>query len=162
MGAQGSERSPVMLHVGNELANEIHEVLLDEANDVEAVRDDPGLGEVSSDQRAIGAAQIHADDADVFLAFKGGEVGVKVLRVTPFDDIEDAVGAKVAEGRGEPRPAPVTSSFSVDGVFVDAEDGRADAVRAFPCFALGIFVVEPFDGSRAQSFALGEDATGDP
>ena len=60
-----------MLHVGNELANEIHEVLLDEANDVEAVRDDPGLGEVSSDQRAIGAAQIHADDADVFLAFKG-------------------------------------------------------------------------------------------
>ena len=105
---------------------------------------------------------MHANDADVFLTFKARAVGVKVLRITPFDDIEAAVGAKVAEGRGDPRPAPVTSSFSVDGVFVDAEDGRADAVRAFPCFALGIFVVEPFDGSRAQSFALGEDATGDP
>lgn len=146
MGAQGSEISPVMLHVGNELANEIHEVLLDQANDVEAVRDDPGLGEVSSHQGAIGAAQIHADEAHVFFAFKSGEVGVKILRVTAFDNVEDAVGAKVAEGRGEPRPAPVTSSFSVDGVFVDAEDGRTDAVGAFPCFAFGVFVVEPFDG----------------
>ena len=145
MGAQGSEISPVMFHMRNELANKIHEVLLDQANDVKAVRDDPGLGEVSSDQGAIGAAQIHADDADLFFAFEGGEVGVKILRVTAFDDIEDAVGAQVAEGRGEPRPAPVTSSFSVDGVFVDAEDGRTDAVGAFPCFAFGVFVVKPFD-----------------
>ena len=146
MGAQGSEISPVMFHMRNELANKIHEVLLDQANDVKAVRDDPGLGEVSSDQGAIGAAQIHADDADLFFAFEGGEVGVKILRVTAFDDIEDAVGAQVAEGRGEPRHAPVTSSFSVDGVFVDAEDGRTDAVGTFSGFDLGVLVIEALDG----------------
>lgn len=147
MGAQGSEVTPVMLHVRNELANEIHEVLLDEADDVEAVCDDPRLGEVSSDQGAIGAAQIHADEADVFFAFEGGEVGVKILRVTAFDDIEDAVSAQVAEGRGELRSSSEAGSFSVDGMFVDAEDGRTDAVGAFPCFARGVFVVEAFDRS---------------
>ena len=38
MGAQGSERSPVILNVGNELANEIHEVWFDEANVPVALR----------------------------------------------------------------------------------------------------------------------------
>lgn len=59
---------------GDDPANKIHEVVPDQANDLKAVRDDPGLGEVSSDQSAIGAAQIHADDADLFFAFEGGEL----------------------------------------------------------------------------------------
>jgi hypothetical protein len=160
MGAQGGEVSPVMFHVRNELANKIHEVLLDEANDVEAVCDDSGPGEVSLDQRAIGTAQIHADEADVFFAFEGGEVGVKVLRVTAFDDVEDAVIAQVAEGCGEPCSPLVAGPFSVDGVFVDAEDGRADSVGVFPGFACGVFVVEAFDRGMADAFASGQNASG--
>ena len=128
----------------NDLTHEVHEVLLDHTDDVEAIGDDLGVGEVPADQGAIGEAQIHADDADVFFAFERAEVGVKFLRVTAFDDIEDPMGSQIAKSRGELGAAPVAGSLAMDGVLVNAEDGRADTVRTFPGFDLGVFVDELF------------------
>ena len=84
----------------SELAEELNEVLLDDAYDVEAIGDDLCIGEVPANQGPVGTAQIHADDADFIFALEGGEVSVKVLSVTAFDDVEDPVSSQVAEGGG--------------------------------------------------------------
>jgi len=145
---------------GSDLAHEIHEVLLDHTDDVEAIGDDPGVGEVTTDQGTVGAAQIHADDTDVFFAVEPTEVSVEILWIPAFDDIENAVGPEVAEGRGEPGSPSMPGSFPVDGVFIDTEDGRTDAIGTFPGFLLGVFAVEAFDSSRADPFPMSEDAAG--
>ena len=151
----------MVFDLGNDLAHQVHEVLLDHTDDVEAIGDDLGVGEVPADQGAIGGAQIHADDADVFFAFEGAEVGVKFLRVTAFDDIEDPMGSQIAKSRGELGAAPVAGSLAMDGVLVNAEDGRADTVRTFPGFDLGVFVIEAFDRGGANAFPMREDAASD-
>lgn len=150
----------MVLDVRSEFTHQIEEVLLDDANDVEAVGDDPGVGEVLSDQGPVGTAQVHADDADVFLAFEGGEVGVEFFRSPSFDDIEDLVSPEVAEGGGEACASPQLGSLSFDGVFINAEHGRTDAIEAFASFALGVFVVEAFDRSGADGLFSGENTSG--
>ena len=161
VGAQSSQIPAMVFDLGSDRADEVHEVLLDYPNDVEAIGDDLGIREVLADQRTVGGTQIHADDADVFFAFESGEVGVKVLRITTFDDIEDPVSSQVAEGGGEPGSAPVAGSLSLDGVLVDAEDRRADAVGTFSGDSFGVLVIEAFDRSGADAFAMGKDAARD-
>ena len=91
--ADSGEIASVVFDMGRELPDQFDEVLLDDSNDVESIGDDFGVGEVFSDQGPVGTAEIHADEADVFLAFKRGKIFIDVLRVTALDDIEDAVGA---------------------------------------------------------------------
>ena len=43
--------------------------------------------------------------------------------------------------------------LSMDGVFINPEDGRADSIEAFPSFALGVFVIEALNGGRAEHAA---------
>lgn len=136
-------------------------MLLDDPNDVEAIGDDLGVGEVFANEGAIGRAQIHADDADVFLALELSEVSIEIFWGAACDDIEDSVGAQVAEGRCELRASTVSSAFAMDGVFINAKNRRADAIGAFSGFDLGILVVESLDGSRTDALAVSEDTTGD-
>lgn len=161
MGSQRGEIAAMVFDLGSDLAHEIDEVLLDHADDMEAIGDDFGVGEVFADEGAVGAAQVHADDPDVILSLKLREVGLQVLWVTAFDDVEDSVGPEIAESGGELGAPPMPSAFSLDGVFVDAEDRRANTVRAFSSFEFGVFVVEAFDGGGSDAFSVGEDATGD-
>jgi hypothetical protein len=161
MGAESGEVSAMIFDLGSDRADEVHEVLLNHANDVEAIRDDRGIGEVFADQGAVGAAQIHADDPHGFLSLEGAEVGFEILGIPAFDDIEDPVGAQVAEGGRELRSPSMSGALSMDGVFVDAEDRRADSIEAFPGFDLGVFMVEAFDGGGANAFAMREDAACD-
>lgn len=161
MGAKSGQIPTMVFDLGSDLAHQIHEVLLDHPDHVEAVCYDLCIREVPADEGAIGVAQIHADDADVFFAFECGEVGVKILRITTFDDVENPVGSQVAESGGELGSAPVAGPLSLDGVFIDAEDGRADAVGAFSGFDLGVFVIEAFDGGGTEFFIAGNDTSSD-
>jgi hypothetical protein len=49
----------------------------------------------------------------------------------------------------------------MDGVFIDTEHRRTDAIGTFPGFDLGVFVIEAFDRCGANAFSLGEDAACD-
>jgi len=98
----------------------------------------------------------------VFFAFESGEVDIKVLRITTFDDIEDPMGPEVAEGGGEPGSPSVAGALSMDGVFVDTEHGRADAIGSFSGFTFGVFVVDAFDGGSPEFLVVGENAASDP
>jgi hypothetical protein len=97
----------------------------------------------------------------VFFAFESGEVGVKVLRVATFDDIEDPVSSQVAEGGGEPGSSSVAGSLSLDGVLVDAENRRADAIGTFAGDSFGVFMIEALDGGRTEFFLAGNDTACD-
>jgi hypothetical protein len=145
MGAKSGEIAAMIFDVRGEFTHEIHEVLLDDPNDVESVRDDPGVGEVPLNQGAVGTAQIHADYADVFLAPEGREVSVELFRGTAFHNIEDLVSSQIAEGGREAGAASMLRSLSMDGVFIDTENRRADAIGVLASFAGGILVVEALD-----------------
>jgi len=83
------------------------------------------------------------------------------LRLTTFDDIENAVSPKIAEGGCEAGSPVVAGSFSMDGVFVDTQDGRANAVRSFPGFELSVFVVDALDGGGAEFLVSGKNTACD-
>ncbi len=91
--ANGGEIASVIFDMRGELSDEFDEVLLDDSNNVESICDDFGIGEVFSDQGPVGSAEIHADEANVFLAFKRGKIVIEILRIAALDDIKDAVGA---------------------------------------------------------------------
>lgn len=50
------------------MTSQLHEVVLDDAHDVEAVSHDTGVGEVASNQAAVRAGEIDADDLHLFFA----------------------------------------------------------------------------------------------
>ena len=161
VGAQSGEITAVVFDLGKELANQVHEVLMHDTDDMEAIGDDLGVWEVPADKSPVGATQVHADEADVFFALQSGEVGFKVLGFTAFDDVEDLVCSLIAERSGEAGAATISSSLPVDRMFVDAEDGRTDSVGVFASFTGGVFVVKALDGSCADTFSLGKDAACD-
>ena len=64
MLAHRSEAPAVVLKVRNNGAHEGQEVVLDEADDMEAVRHNAGPREVALDQCPVGAAEVDADHPD--------------------------------------------------------------------------------------------------
>ena len=59
--AHGGEAAAVVLEFWSNGPCELHEVMVNEAHDVETVGDDPGIGEVGADDVAIRAGEINAD-----------------------------------------------------------------------------------------------------
>ena len=62
------EQAAVLGAGGIDLAPTGQEVMVDEADDVEAIGDDLGFGKVLADDRAVDARQVHTDDADAVFA----------------------------------------------------------------------------------------------
>ena len=74
------------------------EVVVDEADDVKAIRDGNGVGKVRSDDGAVHRRQIHTDDADLRFALQSLQIGVqRQLRATENDVVDLVVfrGQKV-------------------------------------------------------------------
>lgn len=62
--SQNSKRSAVILDVRGNLAAECHEVVNDNADDMEAVGDNASIGKPFFDEMAIGRAEVDADHTD--------------------------------------------------------------------------------------------------
>lgn len=73
--AQGGEVAAVLFEVDDQQARQCHEVVLNDAHDMEAVSDDARVGEVASDLAAVGAGEIDAHDFYLFAAFELAEEG---------------------------------------------------------------------------------------
>jgi hypothetical protein len=121
-------------------------VVLHDANHVKAIGDDLGIGEVASDDGAIGGTQVDADQADSLPAFQRVKEGFEGSGALSFHDIKDLVITEIAEGGGE-------ATALVEGVFVDAEFEGAFEADAFASLSVGVLVVDAFDGSAAQRSA---------
>jgi hypothetical protein len=61
-------------------------MLVDQTDDMEAVGDDDGLGEMPADQRTMRRGQIYADDAHQVLALQAVEVGLQSRFAAAQDD----------------------------------------------------------------------------
>lgn len=139
---------------GIEIAPAGQEVVVDEADDVEAVGDDEGVREMFADQRAVGGGEVHADQFDLGFALQALEVGPQSGFRASQDDVVDLVAAQVAQSRGEALAAG-------EEMFVDTEHGRAAwrvALAELP-FQAGLEV--PLDGGCADAFAAGHEAAVD-
>lgn len=113
MAAEQGEETAVVFEVGNELAGEIQKVMLEEADDVKAVCDDAGVGEVAAHEGAVGTREVDADDTHFFTAFERGQKVPQVGLTTTGNNIEDAMVAQVTECGGK-------GHIAMDAVFVDA------------------------------------------
>lgn len=60
----------MVLEPGSEEPRELDEVVIDNADDVEAIGDDPGLGKVSLNQSAVGAGEVDTDELNALAALE--------------------------------------------------------------------------------------------
>lgn len=74
--AEGGEVAPVVLEGNDQLSRQRHEVVLDDAHDVEQVGHDAGVGEVAPDDAAVGAGEVDTDDLDALAP-------LSLLRIRP-------------------------------------------------------------------------------
>jgi hypothetical protein len=72
MAPQHGEVAAVVADLGNDLPDQIHKVMEQDANDVEPVGHDAGVGEPVAHQGAVGAREVNADDPHLFPALEGG------------------------------------------------------------------------------------------
>lgn len=129
MFAQGRKVATVLFDRRGDLAAKIHEVMLDEADDMEAVCNDACLRKVLFNQRSVAGAHIHAHDPDFVAALQGFEEGLKILSAFALGNIEDTVSFKIAEGGGK------STSF-VEGMLIDTKDFGAFSGKPLSGFAL--------------------------
>lgn len=126
-----------------DLTGEVHEVVGDDADDVEAICDDFGVWEIASDDASVGEAQINADEFDLVAALELGEEGFQGSPAFTGDDVEDLVVFEVAKGGGK-------ALFFMKGVFVNAEDLRALKRDPLGGFASVEMLVDALDGGGSD------------
>ena len=98
--------------------------MLHDADNMESISNDFGVGEIAFDQGSVGRTQVDADDTHLVPSFEAQEEGFEGLGTLALDDIEHAVALQVTESGGETAPL-------VEGVLVDTEDLRTVAREAF-------------------------------
>ena len=93
-------------------------MLGDNADDMEAIGNDLGSGEIGSNQGAVGTGKIDSNHANLVSAFESGQKGSQIPWTAAGNNIEDPVVLKITEGGGKTLPL-------VKGVLVDPENPRA-------------------------------------
>ena len=71
--------------------------MIDQANDMEAIRHNAGLGEVQPDQGPVAGGEIHADHARLVLAFQPLKIGLQSDFRAAQDDIVYFVIPQIAQ-----------------------------------------------------------------
>ncbi len=120
MFTQSSEEAIVFGDLGSDLSEELHEVMLNDADDMEAVGNDFSIGEVTFDESAVRGTQIDADNAHFIPAVQGLQEAFELTGALALGDIKDAVVAQIAEGGGE-------TAALVKSMFVDTEELGAES-----------------------------------
>ena len=128
-----------------DLADQFHEVVDDETDDMEAIGYDFCVWEGPGNEAPVRAGEVDANDPDLLPSLKTGEVRTQIRFTAARDDVEDAMVFEVGKGGGK-------ALAFVEGVLVNTEDGRTLQAEAFGGLALGELSVDAGDGSRADVF----------
>src|SRR5512133_713405 len=124
VAAHQREQAPILGAGGIELAPERQEMLVDEANDMEAVGHDQGVGKVLAHDGAVGGGQVHADDADQLFAGQALKISFQGGFAAAEHDVEHGMVLEIAQRGG-------VALLTREEVLVDTEDVRALAARGF-------------------------------
>src|SRR5689334_8521803 len=130
------------------------ELMVDEADDVETVGHNLGLGKMLAHDGAIDAGQVHADDPYTILTGEFGQVVLQSRLTAAEHNVEDGVAAQVTEGGG-------VAILLGKEVFIDAEDPRAGRAAAFGELSAKKVLRPALDGGAADCLALGQPAAVD-
>src|ERR1017187_4999378 len=146
MTAQQREQAAVLAADRVQVPPTGQEVVVDDADDMEAIGHDACVGEVQVDQGAVGRGQIHAHHFDLSLALQMLEIGAQRELGSAEYDIIDLVMFQVAQSGGETPAAG-------EEVLVNAQNLRAS--RRVPLAELVLEVVPEvaLHGGRADGFA---------
>jgi hypothetical protein len=146
--AQSGEQASVVLDLRGDPAGQFHEVMEDEADDMEAIGDDFGVGEGAGDESPVRTGEIDTDHPHLVAALETSQIGTQIRFAAPRDDVEDAVVFEVGEGGRK-------AQALVEGVFINAEDGRALETETLGGLAPGELVVDARDGCGTDVFDPG-------
>ncbi|GIU77640.1 MAG: hypothetical protein KatS3mg005_0878 [Bryobacteraceae bacterium] len=149
VAAHEAQQAAVAAGGGTELAPAGEEVMVDEADDVEAAGHDAGVGEALAHQGALEGGQIDADQFDLLLALQALETGVEAGLRAAGHDVEDPVRARVAQRGG-------VAEAAREEALVQAEVFRtADRLPLGRLAAESVLEVA-LDGGRASPAAASE------
>lgn len=149
VSSQGGQQASLMFDLGCHLSTEAQEVMLDDADDVETVGHDLGVGKPPGDHLPVGCAQIDAHNLDLVAAFEREEKGQEIALAATLNHIEDFPVLQVAEG-GYQTAAPVK------GMFIDADDGGSGLVTSFLSFEMSELGVDASHAGRAHGFTFSQ------
>jgi hypothetical protein len=125
------------------------EVVVDEADHMEAVRHDDRLGEVLADDRAIDDGQVHADYAHLLFDFQGKKIRLQGGFGAAERNIVNAVVFQVAERCG-------IALLAGEEVLVDAQDLRAYRGMVLAGAALEVAQEVALHGGGADALAAAQ------
>jgi hypothetical protein len=129
-------------------------MLVDQADDMEAIGDNPGIREVLTDHGSMGGRQVHAHDPHPILAFEAAEIGFQRQLAPAQGNVIHRMILQVAEG----------SRISVlpgKEMLIDTEHLRAWSAGPLGRQALEKVLGMAFHGRTANAFALGDAAAAD-
>lgn len=138
MPTHQGEKASVFSALGVQLLPDLEEVVVDEADDVEAVSHDLCILEETFCDPAVGFGKVHDDDADLGFVEKPSERGFQSQFRASEEDVVDPVFGEIAEGGG-------VSFFSGEKMFVDSQDSWAGVVLHLRELMLEEVVVAAFD-----------------
>ncbi len=124
---------------------------IDKPDDVEAIGHDLGFGEVLADDGAVGAGQVHTDDAHAVFARQFRQVGFPCGLAAAQHHIEDLVGAQIAEGGR-------IASFLRKEMFVNAKHPWACGAASFRQLAAQVILKPTLDSGAADPFSPAQSA----
>lgn len=152
--AHGGEAATIALKLRRDGTGQVHEVVVDDAHDMEAVSDDFGIGEVSADDVAVRAGEVDADHLHLVPSAQCSQVGSQVGNAPARPDVEDPVVAQVAERGAE-------ALGLVQGMLVDTEVLRAVQRESLIGLAACELGVDAADCGSSEPFVTGNGARAD-
>ena len=147
--SQDGEGATVILNFRGNLSAEGHEVVNDNADDMEAIGDDPGIGEPFFNEAAVGGTQIDANHPDPLPALERCHKAGQIFRASTWNNIEDFVVFEITESGRE-------TSTLVESMLVDAQDNGAVEADALAGFSLGKLMIDAFDGGLPKLEKVGK------
>ena len=140
---------------GHDLAGQIEEVVLKEADDMEAIRHDPRIGEPAPSQGPVRAGEVHADHPHLLTAFESGKEPAQLGLAAPRDDVKNTVIAEIAKCCGE-------RHSSMDTMFVDSEDAGTLQTLPFAGLARGKLRINPSHTGAPKIVYTSQRRSADP
>ena len=125
----------MVLDLRGDPACQFHEVVDNETDDMEAIGDDDGVGEGAGDEAPVRTGEIDTDHPHLLAALETCQIRTQIPFAATGHDVEDAVVFEVGEGGRKAQPL-------VEGVLINAKDGRALETEAFGGLAPGELVID--------------------
>lgn len=89
MAPQHAWKAPMGSEFRNDLAGQIQEVMLEEADDVEPISHDTRVGEPAPHQGPVGTGEVNADHLDLLAALQSAQEARQFACAAPRHDVED-------------------------------------------------------------------------